>query len=75
MAVAEHRIVDQLAFYIILILSTCGVVWFMLVANGSRLSWWVVMLADKYENMFWAVRGHRPPAGGVFAMPLAGILG
>jgi len=22
--------------------------------------------------MFWAVRGHRPPTGGVFAMPLAG---
>ena len=22
--------------------------------------------------MFWAVRGHRPPAGGILAMPLAG---
>ena len=22
--------------------------------------------------MFWAIRGHQPPAGGVFAMPLAG---
>jgi len=25
-----------------------------------------------HRYMFWAVRGHRPPAGGVLTMPLAG---